>query len=165
MSKKFTNTDPYDATVDQLWAMISTQEYWTSKYESMGASNVTFTQFNVSDEAVTVVNERDVPADLPSFAKKIIGETNHVTHTERWTRSGEQATCSIEIQVKNVPGGTTGTMEMKPSGSGSTWSADFDIKVGIPMVGGKLEGVMKDETASNFKQEKAFNDQWLANNA
>ncbi len=164
MSKKFTNTDPYDATVDQLWEMISNQDYWVAKYESMGASNVTFTTFNADSGSLTVVNERDVPADLPSFAKKIIGETNHVTHTERWTRSGDQATCSIEIQVKNVPGGTTGTMEMKPSGAGSTWSADFNIKVSIPMVGGKLEGVMKDETASNFKQEKTFNDQWLADN-
>lgn len=165
MSKKFTNTDPYDANVDQMWAMLSDQDYWTAKYESMGASNVTFTQFNAGEDALTVVNERDVAADIPSFAKKIVGETNHVTHTERWTRAGDSATCSIEIVVKNVPGATTGTMDIKPSGSGSSWAADFDIKVSIPMVGGRLEGVMKDQTADNFKQEKVFNDQWLADNA
>jgi hypothetical protein len=164
MSKKFTNTDPYDASVDQMWAMICNQDYWTAKYESLGASNVRFTQFTADDDTLTLVNERDVPADLPSFAKKIIGDTNHLTHTERWTRSGDSAACTIEIQVKNLPGGTTGTMELNPSGSGSTWSADFDIKVGIPMVGGKLEGLLKDETGSNFRQEKSFNDQWLATN-
>ncbi len=164
MSKKFTNTDPYDASVDQMWAMIDNQEYYTAKYESLGASNITFTQFTASDDAITFTNERDVPADLPSFAKKIIGDTNHVTHTERWTRSGDSATCSVEIRIKNVPGGTTGTMDITSSGSGSSWAANFDIKFSVPLVGGKLEGLMRDETASNFKQEKAFNDQWLANN-
>jgi hypothetical protein len=163
VSKKFTNTDPYDATVDQLWAMISDQAYWQAKYEALGATNVELTTFEASDTEVTMVNQRDVPADLPGFAKKIIGATTHVTQTERWTRAGGAASATEEILVKNIPGGTTGTMKISPSGSGASWAADFDIKVSIPMVGGKLEGVLKDQTAENFKQEKAFNDQWLAN--
>jgi hypothetical protein len=162
VSKKFTNTDPYDATVDQMWAMITNQDYVKAKYESMGASNIVFTTFDVSDDSFTMVTERDVPADLPGFAKKIIGETNHVTQTEKWTRTGDSASATEEILVKNVPGGTTGTMQLSPSGTGSSWAADFQIKIGIPMVGGKLEGVMLEETGKNFKMEKAFNDTWLA---
>ena len=33
------------------------------------------------------------------------------------------------------------------------------------MVGGKLEGVMTDQTGDQLGQEKSFNDQWLADNA
>lgn len=164
MSKKFTNTDPYDATVDQMWAMLSDEAYWKAKYESLGATNVTFTTFEASDTEIRMVNERDVPADLPSFAKKIVGDTNHTTHTETYSRAGDNVSGTADIRIKNIPGGMTGTYKISSSGSGSTWAADYDIKVSLPMVGGKLEGVMKDETASNFKQEKAFNDQWLANN-
>lgn len=165
MSKKFTNTDPYAADMGQMWAMLSDQNYHQGKYESLGAANIRFTSFSADDTSITMVNERDVPADLPGFAKKIIGETNHVTQTERWTRAGDSATCAIQISVKNLPGGTTGTMDITPSESGCTWSADFDIKIGVPLVGGKLEDLMKNETASNFAQEKVFNDQWLAENA
>ncbi len=165
MAKKFTNTDPYDATLDQLWAMISNQDYWQAKYEAMGHSDITFAEFSASDDAISVKVTRSVPADLPGFAKKIVGETNVVTQTEKWTRAGDKATATEEILVKNVPGGTTGTMEIVPAGAGSEWSADFDIKVSIPMVGGKLEGVMQNETGATFKQEKAFNDKWLAENA
>jgi hypothetical protein len=164
MSKKFTNTDPYDASVDQMWAMLSDEAYWKAKYESLGATNVQFTFFEASDTEIRMVNERDVPADLPSFAKKIVGDTNHTTHTETYSRAGDNVSGTADIRIKNVPGGMTGTYKISASGSGSTWAADYDIKVSIPMVGGKLEGVMKDETASNFKQEKTFNDQWLANN-
>ena len=67
-----------------------------------------------------------------------------------------------DITTKGAPGGTDGTMSVKADGSGSTWSADFDIKVSIPLLGKKLEGIMLDETGENFVKEKAFNDEWLA---
>lgn len=165
MAKKFTKTDPYSADVDQLWAMLSDRDYHQAKYESLGADNITFRSFSADDTSITMVNERDVPADLPGFAKKIIGETNHVTQTERWTRAGDSVTCAVQITVKNLPGGTTGTIDITPVESGCTWSTDFDIKIGVPLVGGKLEDLMKDETTSNQAQEKVFNDQWLADNA
>lgn len=165
MSKKFSNTDQYDADLDAMWAMQTTKEWWQAKYESLGATNIEFTTFDASDTSFTIVSERDAPADLPGFAKKIVGDTNHVTQTEKWTRNADAATATIEILVKNVPGGTTGTMSITPSGDGTVWQSDFDIKVSIPMVGGKLEDVLKKEYGSNFKQEKVFNDTWLANNA
>lgn len=165
MAKKFTKTDPYSADVDQLWAMLSDQNYHQAKYESLGAENIRFPSFSADDTSITMVNERDVPADLPGFAKKIIGETNHVTQTERWTRAGDTATCAVEITVKNLPGGTTGTIDITPSESGSAWTTDFDIKIGVPLLGGKLEDVMKGETASSQAEEKVFNDRWLAERA
>lgn len=161
MAKKFTNKDPYDADVDTMFAMLSNKDYWSKKYEELGASNVTFNQFDASDSAVTVQTERDVPADLPGFAKKIVGDSNHVTQTEAWKRSGDSLHCEITIAVKNVPGGTTGTMDIKPAGAGTAWSADFDIKVSIPMLGGKFEKLMVDETGKSFVNEKKFNDTWL----
>jgi hypothetical protein len=165
MSKKFTRTYTYDASVDAVWAMMTDQSYWDAKYSALGATEVQWNQFEASDDSFTYTSVRNVPADLPSVAKKIIGDTNTVTTTERWTRAGDSASATIEIHVKNVPGGTTGTMEVGASGDSATWSFDFDTKVGLPMVGGKLEGIMNDQTGEQLGQEKTFNDQWLADNA
>jgi hypothetical protein len=162
MAKKFTNSDPYAASTDQLWAMLGSRDYWEQKYQTMGATEVEFQEFTPSADAVSLKTVRSVPADLPGFAKKIIGETNRVTQTENWRRAGDTLSCDIDIAVKNVPGGTTGTMQIKPTGAGCQWDANFDIKVPLPIVGGKLEGLMVDETTANFKQEKVFNDSWLA---
>jgi hypothetical protein len=162
MSKKFTRTYTYDATVDQVWAMITNQEYWDAKYSSLGATQVQWRTFDASDGSFTYTSVRNVPADLPSVAKKIVGDTNTVTTTERWTKTGDSASATIEIQVKNVPGSTTGTMSIDASGDGASWSFDFDTKVSIPMVGGKLESIMTDQTGDQLAQEKPFNDQWLA---
>lgn len=162
MAKKFSNTDPYDASPDKMWAMLSDKDYWESKYTALGASNIQWQTFNADDAAITVKSTREVPADLPGFAKKVIGETSVVTQEENWTRSGDTANCTINITVKGAPGGTTGTMKIAPSGAGTAWEANFEIKVSVPMVGGKLEGLMMKETGANFVKEKTFNDEWLA---
>jgi hypothetical protein len=162
MSTRFTNADHYAADVAGLWGMISDQAYWEQKYSATGATHISFDRFEATDDAVTVATTRDVPADLPGFAKKIVGDTNRVTQVERWTRSGDSAHCDITIEVRNVPGGTRGVMDMRPDGDGSQWTADFDITISIPLVGGKFERLMRDETAGSFAQEKVFNDSWLA---
>jgi hypothetical protein len=162
MSKSFTNTDHYPADVDAMWAMVTDRAYWEAKYQTLGASNVVWNSFDVTDDAFTISTVREVAANLPSVAKKVIGETAVVTQTERWRRGGGRCDCDITIETKGAPGGTSGTMAIVPSGDGSDWSADFTIKVSVPLVGGKLEGIMRDETATNFAAEKTFNDQWLA---
>lgn len=162
MSKKFIRTDAYEADVDQMWAMITNQDYWIAKYEAIGSTEVRWENFTASEDSFTYTSTRNVPADLPSFVKKVVGDTNTVTTTERWTRAGDAASATTDIRVKNVPGGTTGAMQITPAGEGSQWSFDFDTKVSLPLIGGKFEGVMTDQTGSQLTEEKAFNRRWLA---
>lgn len=162
MSKKFNNVDSYAGTPDQMWDMMSDQSYWASKYEALGATKLEWTTFNTGSEALTLSSVREVAANLPSAAKKIIGEKAVVTQVESWTRTGDELSCNIHIATKGAPGGTEGSMSITPAAGGCSWSADFDIKVSIPLLGKKLEGIMYDETVENFAKEKIFNEEWLA---
>lgn len=163
MSKKFTNVDSYSATPDQVWAMVTDKNYWESKYAATGASNLEWKTFNADGDSLTISSVRDVAATVPKVAQKIIGDTAQITQTEKWTRNGDALTSEVEILTKGAPGGTNGTTTVKPSGSaGSTWSADMEIKVPVPLMGGKLEGIMHEEMGKSFAEEKVFNEQWLA---
>jgi hypothetical protein len=162
MSKKLTIAFSYDADVEQVWVMMTDRDYWEAKYAALGAREVSFAEFRADGDAFIYTSVRNVPADLPSVAKKVVGDTNTVTTTERWTRAGDSASATIEIRVKNVPGGTTGTMTLAPSGGQTRWSFDFDAKVGLPVIGGKLESIMNEQTREQLGQEKEFNDTWLA---
>ncbi len=162
MSKNFSNTDDYAATPDQIWAMISEKAYWEGKYSELGASNIAWSTFDAAADKLTVSSTREVDANVPAVAKKIIGEKAVVTQTEKWRKAAGNLECNIEITTKGAPGGTNGTMIVKSSGSGSAWSADLEIKVSIPLLGKKLEGMMLEETEANFKKEKIYNDQWIS---
>ncbi len=72
--------------------------------------------------------------------------------------------CDFHIHTKYL-GCANGTMEVSSIGGGSQWAVDFDITVSLLLVGGKLEGVIKDQTTAQFMQEKSFNDRWLVTQA
>jgi len=162
MTKKVHNEDQYDSPPAALWAMISDKAYTESKYAALGAGNFQWLDHQSSEDSLTVSTVREVEANLPGFAKKTVGEKAVVTQTETWTKSGDTMTCDLKIAAKGAPGGTTGTLSIKPSGSGSVWATDMEVHIPIPLMGGKLEGVTLDETKSSLVKEYAFNKEWLA---
>ena len=82
MSKKFNNVDSVRRFTGSGMGDAVRAGVLGGKYEALGASNLQWKTFNVSDDSLTVSSVREVAANLPSAAKKIIGETAEVTQTE-----------------------------------------------------------------------------------
>ncbi|MBK6764656.1 MAG: DUF2505 domain-containing protein [Micrococcales bacterium] len=163
MSKKISRVDKYQASADAVWAMLSDRAYVDSKYQALGDISTDVQTFDTSDSAITLKVERIVPADLPDFAKKILGDTNKLVQTEHWTASGGSYVCDLHIDFPGKPLKVTGRLEVKPTGDASAdWVVNMDVKASVPLIGGKLEGVVEKETLASLDKEYAFNQEWLA---
>ena len=66
------------------------------------------------------------------------------------------------MTIEASPVTITVTNTIKPSGDGSDWTSDFEIKAGVPLVGGKIEKMVMEETKTTLPKEKTFNDSWLS---
>ena len=44
----------------------------------------------------------------------------------------------------------------KPAGDGSDWTVDFEIKASVPLIGGKIEKMVAEETKASLVKEFAF---------
>jgi len=162
MAATITNTDRYAGTPEQLLEMMRSEDYWPAKYAALGAQDFTLQEFRKDGSELSVTTRRETPADLPGFAKKIVGDQTVVVQSESWREDGSGYACDLDITLEKVPGGISGWMMIVAVGaSASDWILEFTIKVGIPLVGGRLEGVMKRETEANLKKEFAFNSGWL----
>lgn len=163
MATTISNTDRYPATPGQLLEMMRSEDYWPAKYRALGAQEFTLKEFTEDGDDLSVTSRRVSPADLPNFAKKIVGDKTIVVQSERWRTDGEGYACDFTVTLEKVPGGMTGWMKIVPVGAKeSDWILEFTIKVAIPLLGGKLEGTMKRETEANLKKEFVFNSSWLA---
>ena len=163
MSKKISRVDKYQASADDVWELLQSREYVDAKYQALGDISTDVQRFEPADSKIALKVQRIVPADLPEFAKKILGDTNKIVQTEGWTARGGQYTCDLLIEFPGKPLKVTGVLEIKPTGDAtSDWVVNMDVKASVPLVGGKLEDVVKKETLASLDNEYAFNQEWLA---
>ena len=87
-----------------------------------------------------------VESDVPAFAKKILGDTSEVVQTETWVRSSGQG--QVSVDVATLPGTMECTAQVNDNGGGCTKVFDWEVKVKIPLVGGKIEKVVVDDIQS-----------------
>jgi hypothetical protein len=157
---------PYDAPPERVFAMFTEPEFLAEKFAATEA--VTFEVVECAETAgggFRIVTNRTVRADIPGFAKKFFKPENAMTQTEEWgpasggTRDG---TWRIEPHGVPVSVSTSGTTRLEPAGGGAVQHIAATIKVGVPLVGGKLERFVYDQAKKTMDLEHAFGVRWLA---
>ena len=66
------------------------------------------------------------------------------------------------VEIKNTPATIKGTLGLAPVDAGTQVDVDIECKVGIPMVGGKIEGLIMTDLEKTAEAEKQFGADWLA---
>jgi hypothetical protein len=143
--------------------MLQSREYVDAKYQGLGDIATNVETFEPSDDSIRLTVDRTVPADLPDFAKKVLGDTNRIVQNESWTATGDGYECDLKIEFPGKPLHVRGRLEIRPTGDATAdWDVDMEIKASIPLIGGKLEDVVRKETLASLDKEYAFNQEWLA---
>jgi len=163
VSTKLSNTDRYPATPAQIMAMLSDPEYAKAKYTELGDVKFTVAEHKVDGDNLTVKVEREVTSNMPGAAKKVLGETSSMVQTENWKAAGNGYACEMSVESPGKPLVIKVTQKITAAGdTDAEWVADFDIKASIPMLGGKIEKMVAEETKDSLAKEFAFNKEWLA---
>ena len=95
---------------------------------------------------------------LPSFAKKFAGDTTRAVQREVWP---DPSGGSLEIEAPGKPTSMTGTISLDADGSGTLEVVELEIKVKVPLLGGKLEGLLADQVRSGMDAEHGVGVAWL----
>lgn len=162
MSTKVTATMTYDATCDAVFAMFCDPGYIAEKVKRTGGQNP---QIDVgqtgSDTDITTV--RDVPAQVPSFVKAITGDPIHVIEKARWSAADDLGarTAAVTLDFQGTPSSISGTLNLHPQDDGCVVDVDFDVKASVPLVGGKIEGVIAHQMERAVRQENRVGVAWL----
>jgi hypothetical protein len=148
----------YDAPPAEVLAMMSDPLFWRKVGEANDVISWTPTVTTEGDATRVVIDEEQRTAGVPSFAKKIVGESTRVVITQLWR--GHQA--DYEIDTPGKPTHVHGTATVAEHGTGSTLTYDLEVKASIPLIGGKLEKLVVELTTEGFDKEQAVGAAWLA---
>ena len=159
MPKRITHDLTYDASLSRVAAMLADADF---RREVCARQGNIRSEVSVEPrgEGMDVTIEQVQHSDgIPSFAKKFVGDQIHIVQTEAW-RSADAADVTVSIPGK--PGDMTGTARLVEAGGTTTETVDLTVKVGIPLVGGKIEGLIADLLLKALRTENVVGREWLA---
>jgi hypothetical protein len=154
----------YAADVETAYALISDPAYIERKYVALGGRDVAADRSETDGGGCEVVTKRTVSVELPGFAKKVLTPSQTTVQTEVWSvASGEGVRrCTYDVDVQGAPGNISGTHTLTPSATGSHHVIDIEIKVSVPLIGGRLEKLAAETGRVDIEQQFAHTDQELA---
>ncbi len=155
---KVTHTATYDASLDQVYEMLTDPEF--RRYAAR-ATGVLRADVSVEDSggARVVTVDQDQPTEgVPSFAKKFAGDTTRAILVETWS-SPERAT--VSVQTPGRPTDVSGTYVLSETDGTTSQTFDGEVKVKVPLIKDKLEKLMAQLFAEGRDKDQAVGAAWL----
>jgi hypothetical protein len=161
MSKRLTHDLTYDAPLAEVAAMLADPDFRAEVCDQLGMlrKTVTITGDAATGTLEVVLDQVQAADGVPSFARKFVGEEINIVQRERWSSPAEG---DIEVAIPGKPGDMSGTARLHESGGTTTESVVMDIKVGIPLVGGKIEGLISDLLLKALRAENKVGRAYLS---
>jgi len=147
----------FDADVETVFALMSDPDFCMRKYADAGATDIQVDS-DQRDDGPRLVSKRKVTVDLPGFAKKVMQPTNTVQQTDEWAPADSDGSrvCRYKVEVQGVPSRIDGTVTLTGEGNGTRQEVEAEVKVSIPLLGGKLEKFAVDNGIKALDHEAEF---------
>jgi hypothetical protein len=156
---RFEHTLRYDAAPDAVFAMLGEAVFREQVCEAQHVSECTATVDGVDDTMSVMVDQKRPSEGIPSFAQKFVGDTIHIRQREEWSSATDAI---LEVTIPGKPGHMKGTITLRPDGDGTVETVSGDLKVGIPLVGGKIEVLIAELFEHALQAEHRVGSAWLA---
>jgi carbon monoxide dehydrogenase subunit G len=148
----------YDAAPPAVLAMLTDPAFWDKVAVATAAiSSVATVEADGGATRVVVDTEQPV-VGVPSFAKKLAGDSARAITTQVWSGS----TASYSVDTPGKPTSINGTAVVTEKGDGSVLTYDLEVKASVPLIGGKLEKLVVQLTTEGFEKEQSVGAAWLA---
>ena len=156
---KFEKTLRYDASPEEVFAMLREPAFREQVCEAQHVSDCTV-EIDSTDETMNVSVDQKRPSEgIPSFAKKFVGDTIHIAQREDWTSPTD---ADLDVTIPGKPGHMKGSVTLRPDGNGTVETVSGELKVNIPIVGGKIEKLIIELFEHALDAEQRVGKAWLA---
>jgi hypothetical protein len=155
---KFRHELSYDASPAEVFEMLADPAFRETVGKALDVVSADITLARDGDGFTLTNDQVQRTGGLPSFAKKIAGDTTRVIQTEEWS---SPTGGTLRIDAPGKPTSMAGTIELVPDGAGTVEVVELEIKARVPLIGGKLESLMADQVREGMDAEREAGQAWL----
>ncbi|WP_426241499.1 DUF2505 domain-containing protein [Nocardioides sp. LHG3406-4] len=159
MTTRLTHLLTYDAPLAAVAAMLADPAFREAVCDAQRVLRRSVTVEPAGEGKRVRIDQVQAATGLPSFATRLVGDEIEIVQQEDWS-TADQASMTIAIPGK--PGDIAGTIRLAEAGGVTTQTVDMTIKVGVPLVGGKMEGFVSDLLLKALKAENRVGRDYLS---
>lgn len=146
------------------YSALIAEAYLKARLDELGGGDAALLEHDITGEPATYHIRHGVPADkLPSAARSLLGGDLIVDRKESWSAANGEYRNTIEASIPGMPGEIHATQRLTGADEGSELHTDGEVKIGVPIVGTKLERTVADQVTKLLAAEIEFTAKWLAN--
>lgn len=155
--------DKFDCSADKLYGLLSDDTFDDAL---MNALQIKKECLEKKEDASGPVYKLRLtnPEEIPAIAKKFTGEKLSYIETRAWNKTKCANTWIIAPEIKGATVEAKGKTEIVASNSGCIRKTTGSITVKIPLIGGKIEEMVKQSIIQTFKKNADFCRNYLQEN-
>jgi hypothetical protein len=162
MPSRFEHRTSFPAPVDTVYSTLVDEAFLTARLRDIGGKDAALLGHETSEDGVTFRLRQGVDAKhLPGAVRSLLSGDLVVEREERW-RGHESAS---RATISGVPAEIKSRGRLAPRGDGAELVISAEVKVSIPLVGGKIEKVVAEQVTKLLAAEAEYTEKWLAERA
>ncbi len=145
---------------DTVHAALVDPAYLEDRLQALGGTNASIVDRAEQGGEVTYRVRQGLAAEhLPSAVRSLLKGDLVVDRTETWRTD---KTGTVKATIPGVPGEISGQMRLSGTDKGTDWVTSLEVRVSIPLIGGKIERSIGEQVIKLLANEAAFAEKWLA---
>lgn len=162
MPTRFEHRATFSAPAATVRSTLVDPAFLEERLRVLGGNGATLVDHRAGADGVGFRLRQGVAAErLPGAVRAILKGDLVVEREERWTPDG---TGTGRATISGVPGEIISRSRVTDHTDGSELVIDAEVRVGIPLVGAKLEGVVAEQVGKLLAAESEFAAKWLTDN-
>ena len=159
---KFSHDLAYDAAPEAVAAMLADPAFREQVCNSLHVLRHEVSVEGAGAGMRVVVDQTQPAQGVPSFAKKFVGDEIRIVQRERWR---DTTKADLDIEIPGKPGTMRGGITLAGDTAHSVQTVTGDIRVKLPLVGGRIEEMVGDIFRAALRAEQRVGAAWLAGQA
>lgn len=156
---EFSHELSYDADLEAVAAMLADPAFREKVCAELHVLRHEVSVDGTGAGMAVVIDQTQRAKGIPGFAKKFVGEEIRIVQRETWH---DATSADLRIEVPGKPGTMGGRITLTGDGMRTVERVTGEVQVKVPLLGGKLEGLVGDLLASAYDAEQRVGRAWLA---
>ena len=152
MATKVREELAYDAPAAAVHAMLTNPAFRERVCTRMRVLRGSATVEAQGSASVVTIDQVQPAKGLPPFATRLVGDEIRIVQQETWT---SQHHADVHVTIPGKPGDMVGTNELVESGGRTVEIVELEIRVRVPLVGGRIESLVADMLRKALAAENA----------